>query len=1118
MLNLIYGRNYADKTEYIRELAAREIKDGKDGLFLIVPEQYSYESSRRMLEKVGAEGMLRIQVLGLTRLAELILSELGKSSAKPPVDDGVRMLTMNMALEELKDRLEIFKKHSTSPMLSAELVSFATELKQCSVSVEQLTDFADSKEESTLKSKLNELGMILPLYYTMLEKDGFDTDDVLTRLDEALTQSDYFKGKTVFINEFSCFTKQELNVIEKILVQSDRVFISYTTDPESFGDEYSVFANVNKQIGVIKQIAQNNGVEIAEPVILTEDGSGIDKNLLNLEKNIFLAEKKNFDGTPDSIELLNAPDRAGECDYVAFTVKKLLRENGVRCRDIAVYQRSKGSYDDELGTAFLKYGVPFYEDRRQPLASQPLVVYLHSLLELTCRGFTTEMFMRWLKTGLTSLNEDEISSLENYAFMWRIKTSQWKNAFTDNPYGYGIEINNDSRTELERLNKIREKAVVPVLSFAKAFNSASGEGKAEVIYDFLNKNKITEKLHELAVTLSDEGREYLYDEQNTVWEHVIGMLERLYIVCTGCNISAERFLNMFDALLSVSDFGTLPQGLDDVILGVADRSRLGCKKYVFIIGANDGVFPLNPPTQGLLNDRDRITLRKAGIELAETADYKQTEEQFAAYRTVCSAREKLFVTFSRADYDGNILAPSAIVNEITAVFPKVKRTVYDNIPEEEKIESDASAFEAYARSLSRNEKIAGSLAEYFKGNEIYSGRINTLQGYLTKKEQKIKNPDTAVKLFGKDMYLSATKTESYHKCPFMYFCKYGLNAEPRKRAEVDSSLGGTIVHEAFEIMLKKYSREVLENADDKWLKEKTDEILKNYLNQKMGGEELKSRRFMKLFGAFSEQIFNILKRIIEEFRVSEFVPVDFELKIGGEKPDIPAYKVLLDDGGSLSIKGSVDRVDEMDKNGRKYIRIIDYKSGIKQFKLNEVFHGINAQMLIYLYAIYANGGERYGETVPSGIFYLSAKPADSDLGRNAGEDEINNKILIGRQLKGMAIDDETALNGMEKDLKGIFLPITYNSDGSVKGNVISFENLLRLKKEIDNMLKETAEALHQGIIDVKPLKGACDYCDFAGVCGFNAEDGFKDIKKEKFDDSIKMLENKYPDGEVLGNG
>lgn len=1106
MLNLVLGRNINNKTEYVRNLVTDGIKSGKDGYIFIVPEQFSYETEKAMLDKVGAKGLLNVEVISLSRLANVILEEQGVINGKQQVDDGVKMMTMSLALEALSDSLTVFKKYITRPALVANLVSFATEMKQCSVTVGMFEEYLKTSEKSSLKSKLEELIMIISLYNAMLSKDYYNNDDTLDMLCELFETYKFFENKTVVIDGFTRFTKQESKVIEKAVMQADDIFITFNTDKNSFGDDYSMFANVNRQIENLKNIAKKSNVKIAVPIVVGDFDKDIDTQLLALEKNFFRIEKETFSGVdPESITLLCAPNKSDECEYVAQTIKRLMRENEVRCRDIIVFERSKDSYDRELAAAFKKYGIPFFEDKRQPIDNQPLIVLMKSLFDIACNGLSTESLLRYLKTDLTELNSEEIARLENYAFIWKLKASQWKNDFVDNPRGFGSELNDFDKAELERLNELRRKAVAPVLAFKREFTEAVGSQKTVIVYEFLEKNSIRAKLKKNAQRLLQSGNQALCEEQESIWKLVVDMLDKLYLVSSQAELSNKRYSELFEILLSVSDFGTLPSGLDEVTIGAADRTKTMMKKYVFAVGANDGVFPLCPSTQGLLNDRDRITLKHAGIELAETAEYKQTEEKYIAYSAITSAVSRLFVSWHESDYSGVSKTPSEIVNEIKTIFPDIKVLNYGEIDLLSKIESDYSAFEMFAQNYKYNNSLTSTLEQYFSDNALFSGRVNSLKTAAKKKKQQITDRAVAVDLFGNDINMSASKVQAYNECPFKYFCRYGIKAEPLIEAEVDPLLSGSAIHEVFEIILREYSKAELENMTDEELQKRINEVLDGFLNDKMGGAENKSKRFLQQYFAIGAQVFNILKRIIEEFRTSDFEPVDFELKIRNDS-EISPYVLNLSNGGTLRITGSVDRVDTMDKDGKKYLRVVDYKSGGKTFNLCDVLEGLSAQMLIYLFAIQANGKEKYGETVPGGVLYMSAKPESASLPRNAEKSEIEALQLKKNKMSGLIVNDIVVAEGMEKELRGLFIPAKMKKDGTLSGNLISYEELEKLNKKIDNILIKTGDDLHNGRIEVLPVdKDKCRNCDYKGICRFEDGDEVRSIRKLKHEQALEEL-------------
>lgn len=1107
MLNLILGRNYADKTEYVRRLVADSVRQGGQDYIIIVPEQFSYDTEKSMLEKVGAEGMQSLEVLSLTRLAELILEKTGNASDRQTVDKGVKLLTMSLALEQLKDGLSVFKKYSSRPELTESIVSLATELKQCSVPVERLAEFAENASQSSLKNKLTELSQIISVYNTMLNKDYYDTDDSLTRLCEVLEKYDYFTGKTVVIDGFTRFTAQELGVVRMIIAQAGEVYVTFNTDCTLPSDAGCQFANVNSQVSTLKEVARQCNTEVAEPIIIEDDFSSVSDGLVSLEKNVFLPfGRHSFSGEPENITLYHADNISDECDFVALSVKKLMREKNIRCRDIIVWQRDKGGYDAQLVSAFRRYGVPFFEDRRQPVEMQPVIVYVSSLLELICNGITTESLMRWLKTGLTPLESDDISELENYAFMWNVRTSQWKNDFTDNPRGYGKEVRDYDDVSLERLNQLRRTAVCPVLKLKKDLDEAEGEKKAEVLFDFLKANDIPSRLKELSAVLADGENTALFEEQNAVWSLLCDMLDKLWLAVKGTNISTKRFYELYSLLVSASDLGTLPRGLDDVTLALADRTRTGLKKYVFIIGANDGVFPKTPSTEGLLNDIDRIELKKAGIELAHTAEYKSTEEQYIAYRALCSATDGLFVSYCVSDFRGNAMLPSEIVTEIKNIFPDIHEKSSADFSPLERIESKQSAFDIYAHYYNSDAGLTASLDGYLESDPVFSGRVNTLKNAAAKSDKRISDPELATELFGKDVKLSASKMESYSGCPFKFFCRYGLNAYPRGQAKVDYSLKGTIIHSVFEKLLRKYSKKQLETISDSELKKEIDNALEEYLEKYMGGAASKSRRFLVSYRSLGKDLLSVFKRICEEFRCCEFEPVGFEVAIDFREKVEP-YALKLSDGGMLYVDGYVDRVDMMKTDTENYLRIIDYKSSGKDFALGDVLNGFNMQMLIYLFALYENGRAEFGDFVPCGVLYMPANTADADLGRDADEQQIIEKQLHSKAMTGVVLDEMPVLEGMEKDLNGYFIPVSLK-DGELKGNYISRKALMKMKDEIDRILTETAESLHKGAIEAQPKEGACDYCDYKAVCGIEDNDN---VIKQTVMSNAEVL--KYLEGE-----
>ena len=175
MLNFIIGRNNSGKTEKIRALIAERASENKKCI-LIVPEQFSFESERSILEKIGAQKMLNVDILSFTRLAFVINEQYGKALNKT-IDDGTRKVLMSLSLEALSGKLEYFKRFSSKPALLSNLLTFVTELKQCAVTPDEIAEISGKTGNKSLGKKLSELSLIAASYDALVSRSFFDDEN-----------------------------------------------------------------------------------------------------------------------------------------------------------------------------------------------------------------------------------------------------------------------------------------------------------------------------------------------------------------------------------------------------------------------------------------------------------------------------------------------------------------------------------------------------------------------------------------------------------------------------------------------------------------------------------------------------------------------------------------------------------------------------------------------------------------------------------------------------------------------------------------------------------------------------------------------------------------------------
>ena len=1108
MLRLVTGRIGCGKTTRIYEEIRKKTEQGGE-VTLIVPEQYSFHTEKKMLELLGARGADKVSVVSFSFLAKNLLKKYGLNSKKA-LDDSTRAMLMSVALDETGDDLQVYSRHRYSPAVILQMLKTLKDFRQCSVTSDKIEETLPKLKPSLLKDKLGEILLIDRAYTALVEQNYFDDDCALDILCTVLDKHRDFDGAEVFIDGFRGFTAQEYAVLERIMSQAAETWVTICVDKSD--DEFGVFAHTLRTRRKLIRCAQKSGTDIANPEQLTRD-EGVDPELDTLEKGLYSGGADIYEEETKKITLCSAEDFESECEFVACTIKRLIRTENIRCRDIAVISRSENNYSRQIRSALIKNGVPVFEDKRQPITSEPLIEFVRSAIEIGTSGFSTDALMRLAKTGLTDLTIEEIAKVENYVLMWQINGKKWLDEWTAHPNGLGEKMLEKDTAELKEINDARIKLVAPLQKFRVKLKDFTSSEAAQAIYYLLIDMNVAENLKKLAIKLNERSQPELAAEQNRIWSLAMEMLDRIAESLKGVRLTPSRFRDLFDLLVSTYSVGNLPQGLDEITIGSADRVKTSAPKIVFAVGMNDGVFPMIPNSDGIFSENERRELSEFELKTDDSFEEKMMEERFIAYNTLCSTSNRLYVTYLRKDINGTQVSPSEIVTQMKKLFPKL--TVIDTVDIDniERIESVEGAFDIMAELTQRKDVLHSTLEKYFEDIPGYSDRLAALNRGVNKEEIKISDREIATKLFGLNMYMSASRTEVYHKCPFEYFCKYGLNAQPRKTAELDPMQKGTAIHYILEKLISIYG------SDGLCTMKKTDrdkcvfDILEEYFKENLTAGEEMGERFDYLFRQLGLTVCEVVDRLVAEFANSDFVPVAFELSIDNDG-EVDTYNIPLPDGGILKLKGSVDRVDVAEQNGASYVRVVDYKSGGKKFDLNEVFYGLNMQMLIYLFAIWKNGFRDYKNIIPAGILYMPVNAPFVETERDEDEKTIEQKKLKGTKMNGMVLDDSRVIYMMDNSGSGMFVPAAIKKDGANGGTLISIKQMELLMKRCEKILEKMAVDLHNGIIHVmpahavnsqSPYNDVCKYCDYADVCHVDENTPTREIASPNHIESLQKL-------------
>lgn len=1082
MLQLILGRAGYGKTEYVFSSIKTLVEEGEENILLITPEQFSFIAEKRLLTELGEDKINRVESLSFTRLASEISTRFG-GDALPTLSKGAKAVKMKEAIETVQDNLVLFNKNKITVSFINSVIKIYDEMKSCRVSAQDILDASENTEKEILKRKLKDVSMIIAAYDALINNEYYDNACELTRLYEKLVKLTYFSGRTVFIDGFSGFVAQEYKVLEVILKQAKAVYITFCTDSYKSRDKYDLFSYVNSNIQILRDVTKKAGVEFLTPLQLDKNFRFKNEALKLVEKDVFSNIKTVSEDEPENVTVYCAKNICDECDRVSLEISRLLRR-GYKASEIAVICRDLDKYERELCYSFNKFNIPYFNDERQSITSQPLIMLVNFLLRTVIYSYRSEDVFSLLKTGLTGLGENEISELENYVYLWDIKGNAWKYEFTKNPEGFSEDISESSREVLDSVNKSREYVIGAITKFQSRSKNNSVLEICKALYGVLKDLSADKRLKELAIKLSEDNKTALAEEQGKIWDMLMDILDKLVLVAGDKTVSLTEFYKLFNLMVTSEDLGTIPIGLDNVQLGSADRIRCDNPKAVFVVGANEGEFPQSVVSAGLFSENDRIELINNDFKLYSYGETLNAQERYFAYMAVSAASEKLFVSYIGS---GDNSSPSSIVTGITTVFPDLKVVNSSSTHSLESIESKANAFEILSSSYSKQDELISTLENYFQADSEYSSRLSAVKRLYSNDDIVINDIDTAVSLFKNNMYLSASRIEDYYNCAFRYFCKFGIYARPRQKAKMDPMQTGTVIHYVLENIIKDKGSRGLTTLSDAEITKLVNSYLTDYLTNKMGDADEFSARFKYQFLRLSKMLCYVVFRLRDEFLHSDFEAKAFELEIGEDKA-VKSRKIILPDGGSIEIKGAIDRVDVYENGGKKYVRVVDYKSGRKDFRLSDIIYGLNLQMFIYLFTLADSESEYSG--ISSGVLYMHSSRSYLSLERGATDDKIKSEENSSFCMKGVVLNDEenTVAEHMERELEGKYIPVKYvKKTGSLKGNIVTLEELGKIARKIDELVENMGISLHSGRISQNPVNGkghdkTCEFCDYREVC------------------------------------
>lgn len=1119
MIYLVQGRSGTGKTAFVSDVLGELAKKGDSKLLYLIPEQSSFESETSFLRKLGPVVSRNVNVMSFTRLYDMVMRKTGGIPGTP-IDDGVRKILMSLSLEDCVDKLEVYGKQAMKPQLADLMLSAVKEFKMCGISTDDLREKAAKTKGTDLSKKLSEVSLVTDVYNAHIAKSYIDPLDNNARLEKRLREVKFFEGYTVVVDDFSGFTAQEQKILDLIMEQSKDFYITLCMEPKS--DE-ELFFTVNRTKKRIIQSARRLGLDIASPINLTENFRTKSNEIKRIESYIYrigeipsesmdVCEDIPTEGISQNVTIGAASDIFEECEYIAENIKRLALSGECRYRDIAVVCRSSDNYRGILDTAFESHDIPYFMSKPQPVDNKPVMRLVLSAFEYILNKNDSEKLFSIAKCGLVGLSDYETAMLENYAYIWSLNGKKFAEPFKLSPDGYGDDFTNEEEERLDEINQTRERLIAPLMRFEEKLSDADALKISTAVYELLMDYNVPEMLRNDS---SVSGYEEYSNEELRLWDMMMDILNKMYLSLGDRAITVRRYYELLRTVIRSYEISDIPQTLDQVLVGTANSVRLSSPYAVFVIGAVNGEFPHNPVSGGVFNDAERRSLISMELPIYDAVAELFLQEKFLVYNAVSAPTNKLFVTYPTGSLSGGTLQPSSIATEIKRIIPDVKTEIISFISDIERVHSEKSAFERCASGYRREDSLSRALKDYFGKMPEYKDRLSAVERVIKKQEARLEDKGTAAALFGKDKNLSASQVEKFYMCRFQYFCTYGLKLKERRRAQIGAIEFGNLVHYLLENIIAEYKKNDYTRLSDEELERLLDELLTKYITEFLGGENDKSDRFMYLYYRLKTSTKALMNHLSEELSQSEFKPVDLELAVGDPKEGIKAYTVSDNNGNEIRIRGMIDRVDVMKTEQASYVRIVDYKTGSKEFKLSDVLYGLNMQMLIYLSAIVKNGADRYGDDIhPSGVLYMPSTVTSVTVPPSADSDDIKKEHDKKLRMNGLVLDELQVLRGMEAEVSGKYIPVSLDKQNKIKStsesSVISNRQLNMIFDKVERKLVEMSEALDSGDIAAVPSSGgsydACKWCVYNALCGHCGNDKKRCIEKLKKQEVIDILE------------
>lgn len=559
-LRFIYGTAGTGKSEFCFNEIKNNIKN-KEKIYIITPEQFSYSAEKKLLEEINTNASVNAEVISFNRIANRVFTEVGGAN-EVLISKSSKAMLIYSILEKEKKKLKFLNSSDDNIDI---ILKEITEFKKHNITTLNIEEENEKIENPELNQKLNEINLIYKIYEENIKNKFIDEEDILTKLAEKIPESKMFDNSIVYIDEFAGFTKQEYNIVEKIIEKAKQVNITICADnlEENTNKESDIFY-FNKQFAkLLTDCGQNVDKKQEKSILLKNKYRFKNIELKHLEENIYNNSYNIFKNEPKNIKLFLASSPYTEIEKIAQEINKLVREEKYKYNEIAIITKNIENINNIAKAIFSKYNIPIFIDEKSEITENILIKYILSILEIYTTNWSTEAVFNYIKSDFLEINKNDIYKLEKYCQKMGINRNKWyKNNWKEN----------------ENLRKI---IVEPLLKLKQEIDKEkSAKNISENIYKYLIKNNIEEKINK---KINKIKKEEIKEEYKASLNILTDVLDEIVTFFKDEKITIQKYKEILKIGLKNKEFGKIPQNIDQVILGDIDRTRSHKVKVVFIL-------------------------------------------------------------------------------------------------------------------------------------------------------------------------------------------------------------------------------------------------------------------------------------------------------------------------------------------------------------------------------------------------------------------------------------------------------------------------------------------------------------------------------------------------------